>query len=364
VPRESLFAAFFFAVFLFLLHELYLFVVPFLRPLGAAAILALTFYPATAWLTRRFRGSRGLAALVLLLVVTAGAIMPSIYLGSVMVQQASTAYGRVQEAATTGEFDQWRAQLEQSTPGRLWTRVAGPFLAVVPLDPKDLLLKASNWVTQEFVGGTTALARNILVTVFNFMLMLVALFFFFRDGEHMAHGIRELLPMEPAHKEAIFQRLYDTLSAVVQSMVATAVTQGLLAGIGYWLIADLTFSAFLGYLTGLAAFLPLAGPALVWSGVVVWLWIVGASGRALGMLLWGVLVVSAVDNLIKPLIIGGRANLPTFPLLIALLGGISVYGMLGVFVGPVLLAILFSFIQIYQEQYQRPAAVIDETAVP
>ena len=104
MARDSLSAAFFFAVFLFLLYELYLFVLPFLTPIGAAAILALTFYPATTWLTRAFRGSRGLAALVLMIGVTAGAIMPSIYLGSVLVQQASSAYARVQDAArSSGE---------------------------------------------------------------------------------------------------------------------------------------------------------------------------------------------------------------------------------------------------------------------
>lgn len=363
MARESLFAAFFFAVFLFLLHELYLFVVPFFAPLGAAAILALTFYPATTWLTRAFRGSRGLASLVLLLIVTAGAIMPSIYLGSVMVRQATTAYERVQQAARTGELTQLRDQIEASAPGRLWARVTGPFSHAIPIDPQDIVLKASNWVTQEVVGQTTALARNLLVTLFNFMFMLVALFFFFRDGERMAAGVRELIPMAPEHKDAIFRRLYDTLSAVVQSMVATAVTQGVLAGVGYWLIADLSFSAFLGFLTGLAAFLPLAGPAFVWGGVVVWLWLIGLGGRAIGMLLWGVLVVSAVDNLIKPLIIGGRANLPTFPLLLALLGGISVYGMLGVFIGPVLLATLTSFVQIYSEQYQRQTPLIDDETI-
>src|SRR5206468_12117528 len=151
-------------------------------------------------------------------------------------------------------------------------------------------------------------------------------------------------------------RLYTTLTAVVQSMVVTAATQGVLAGLGYWLIGGLSFSVFLGFLTALASFLPLAGPAFVWSGTAVYLAVNGHLARATGLAIWGVLVVSTADNWIKPLFIGGRAKLPTFFLLFAILGGLQVYGFVGVFLGPVILAILFSFVEIYREQYRPPAA--------
>jgi predicted PurR-regulated permease PerM len=181
--------------------------------------------------------------------------------------------------------------------------------------------------------------------------MLVALFFFFRDGERMSDRMRELLPMAPAHKQVIFTRLYATLTAVVQGMVLTAVAQGTLAGVGYWLIADLPFALFLAFLTGLASFVPLAGPAIIWGGVAIYLVAVGETGRAIGMALWGGLLVSTADNFIKTLVIGGRARLPTFLLLFALLGGLKVYGFLGVFLAPVILAILLAFTEIYRELY-------------
>jgi predicted PurR-regulated permease PerM len=160
--------------------------------------------------------------------------------------------------------------------------------------------------------------------------------------------------MEPEHKQVIFARLYDTLTAVVQSMVLTAVAQGTLAGIGYWLIADMPFALFLAFLTGLASFLPLVGPALIWGGVAIYLASIGETGRAIGMALWGGLPVSFVDNIVKTIVIGGRARLPTFLLLFALLGGINVYGFLGVFVAPVILAILLAFTDIYRELYASP----------
>ncbi|HYV56938.1 MAG TPA: AI-2E family transporter [Candidatus Nitrosopolaris sp.] len=355
MSREALFAAFFFAVFLFLLYQLYLFVAAFFAPLVWAAILALTFYPLTARLVQAFRGRRSLAAFTLVLAVTVLAIIPSFFLGSLLVNQATAAYGRVQQAVQQGDVtlvDQIRA----SRLGGLWVRIE-PLAAQLSIDVSDLVLRATDWLSDQIVEQATNLARNVLVSAVNFLIMLVALFFLFRDGEALAARLRDLLPMEREHKDAIFTRLYATLTAVVQSMIVTSATQGVLAGLGYWLIADLSFPTFLGFLTGLASFLPLAGPAFVWGGTAVYLAATEHVGRAVGLVLWGALAVSSADNWIKPLFIGGRARLPTFPLLIAILGGLKVYGFLGVFLGPVVLAILFTFIEIYHEEYQEEDAI-------
>ena len=356
MSREQLFAAFFFAAFLFLLYQLYLFVAPFAAPLVWAAILALTFYPLTERLARAFGGRRGLAALTLVIAVIVVAIIPSFLLGSLLVGEATAAYRRLQDALSQGELLAFVERIRGSRLGGLWERSA-TLLNEFSIDLSELLLGSTRWLSNEIVGEATNLARNVLVSVINFLVMLVALFFFFRDGEAMAAVVRDLLPMERGHKEAIFARLYTTLSAVVQSMLVTAVTQGVLAGIGYWLIGATGFSVFLGFLTGLASFLPLAGPAFVWSGVAVYLALTGHVARAIALAVWGTTVVSTADNWIKPIFIGGRAKLPASLLLISILGGLATYGFLGVFIGPVVLAILFAFVEIYREEYSAPLAV-------
>ncbi|HWP66303.1 MAG TPA: AI-2E family transporter [Candidatus Limnocylindria bacterium] len=351
MSRELLFTAFFFAVFMFLLYQLLQLLAASAGPLLWAAILALTFYPLTTWLTTLFRGQRDLAAAVLVLLVTAGAILPMVWLGTLLVREAGQAYERVQAMVSSGELQQILADLRNSWPGRLWTRATAPFAGRIEIDPGTLAVGATRWISQQLAGQTAALARNALLTLVNFILMLAALFFFFRDGERMAGAVRDLLPMPVQHKEQIFQRMYATLTAVVQSMLLNAVTQGVLAGLGFWLIGGLTLSVLLGFLTAVTALIPLAGATAVWGPCAIYLFAIGETGRAIGLVLWGFLVVSMVDNVIRPLFIGGRARLPTFLLLFAIIGGLQVYGFIGVFLAPVLVALVLSFVQIYRELY-------------
>jgi predicted PurR-regulated permease PerM len=358
VSREHLFGAFFLAGYVFLLYQLYLFLAPFAGPLVWAAILALTFYPLTTRLTAVFRGNRGLAAMVLVIAVTTIAILPSIILGSMLVREAGQAYTRIQEMVASGELTQFIAKVQDSNVGRLFQKMTAPFAGKVDLDPIKLILAGAAYVSQQVAAQGGAVARNVLVTIVNGGLMILALFFFFRDGERIAGRVLELIPMERAHKDVVSRRLYDTMSAVVQSMIVVSVAQGLLGGFAYWLIGDLPFAVFLGFLTGVASFIPPAGSAFVWLPASGYLWFTDHSVRAILLLIWGVVVISGSDNVIRTILIGGRAKMPTFLLLFAILGGLQVYGFLGVFVAPVIVAALLSFVDIYRGLYGSGAPTL------
>lgn len=364
VSRERLFAAFFFVVFFLLLYQLFRLLVPFAGPLVWAAILALTFYPLTAWLVRAFRGNRDLAAAVLVGGVLLGAILPSLFVGSLLVREAGGAYEWVQQATKDGEITRLLNDVRTSRPGMFVERMLGPLQERLQIDAQTLLVSATSWVSGAIAGQAGAVAKNALLSFLNGSLMLVALFFFFRDGERMAARLRDLIPMERAHKDEIFLRLYDTLAAVVQSMVVIAVVQGVLGGLGYWLIGAMSFAVFLGFLTGVAAFIPMAGAAAVWIPATGYLLLTGHPWRALFLGAWGIGVISMMDNVLRPMLIGGRARLPTFLLLFSILGGVSVYGFVGVFVAPVIVAALLSFIDIYRDLYVEPSIVIVDRVRP
>jgi predicted PurR-regulated permease PerM len=365
VSRELLFPAFFFAVFLFLLWQVLLFLAPFFTPLVWAVILALTFYPATTGLTSILGGRRSLASVVLVVVVLAAVVLPSVFLGTLLVRQAGQAYERVQEMVSSGQLARTIDDLGQSRIGQIVDGLTAPFHDKVDLDPAKLVLGATGWISSQVVSGGGAFVRNALASLVNGMLMLVALFFLFRDGESMTRTLRDLLPMDALHTQRVFQRLYDTVSAVVQSMLLTAVAQGVLGGFGYAVIGGIQFAVFLGFLTALASFLPVVGGAGVWMPAAIWLLLTDHVGRGIGLIAWGVGVMGMADNVIRPLVIGGRAAMPGFLLFFGLFGGLQVYGFIGLFLAPAVIASLLAFVDIYRELYgpgAEPAAAPDVPA--
>ena len=236
MSREALFAAFFFAAFLLLLYALYLFVSAYSGPLVWAAILALTFYPINDWLVRRAGIRRSLAATALVFVVTIVAILPSFYLGSVLVGEATGAYNRLQEALRAGAAPGIADWIRTSYPGGFYERLTG-LLDRYSIDLSDMALRGTQVISAYIAGQAASIARDALISVLNFLLMLVALWFFFRDGEAMAQGIRDLIPMEPEHKDTIFQRLYDNVYLLL--IAGIVVMAAVYTGWGLWEILTL-----------------------------------------------------------------------------------------------------------------------------
>jgi predicted PurR-regulated permease PerM len=156
--------------------------------------------------------------------------------------------------------------------------------------------------------------------------------------------------MDESHKSKILTRLDQTIRAVVKGMLVTAIVQGLLAGMAYWAL-DVPFPMGLTALTTVLAPIPFGGTGLVWGPVALYLFWVGASGKALVMLVWGIGVVSMVDQFLRPWLIGQDVQIPVLLLVLSVLGGLALYGLLGLFVGPILISLLMTAVQIYREEY-------------
>jgi predicted PurR-regulated permease PerM len=353
MKREHLFAAFFFAVFLFLIYQLYLCFAPFAGSLVLAAVVVLTFYPLTERVVKALRGSRTLGALAMLFGVTALVLVPTMLLLSLLVSEATQSYERfhllIQEGGDTP------LQASEHWLAATWRSLAERFPALAKVDVSSVGLQASRRVSQWVATEAAALAQNLVTSALSAAMMLVALFFFFRDGDRIAALLRDLIPMPPGQKERILQRVYDTVSAVVQSTFLIAAIQGVVAGLGYFVIGRLGTSVLLGFLTAVSSLIPVVGGALVWLPTALYVLVTGEVLRGVLLLLWGAIAVGSVDNFVRPLVIGGRVEMPTLLLLFALLGGLQVYGFLGIFVAPVVVAVLLAFVDIYRETYVSTA---------
>ena len=356
MSRQQLFAAFFFAVFLFLLAQLYSLFSVFLVPLVWTIILVLTVYPLYSFLLQLLQGRRTLTSLLMTVLVVQAVAVPVFLFSRVLTGQVVDFYGWVQGAVQSGEMQGFLTSWQETFLGRLWKNW-GPQIVLPELDLPALALQGANVASQFIVERATGIAKNLFVLLFDFLIISFSLFFLFRDGEDLYKTLRDIIPMEPEHKDEIFHRFYETVSAVVQGMVATALAQGVLAGIGFWALG-MPFSFVLACAAALLSLQPLGGAAVVWLPCALYLGFVGSWTKGIILIAYGTIIISGIDNIIKPWIIGGRTNLPTFFLFFGILGGLQAYGFLGIFLGPVVLATIVAFVKIYREEYAQ------ETVIP
>jgi predicted PurR-regulated permease PerM len=194
------------------------------------------------------------------------------------------------------------------------------------------------------------LAQNVLLFAVNFLIVLVTLFFLLRDGADFCVRIRRLLPMDHERQERLFQNIVNAITAVVHGCLLVAMIQGLLAGLAFW-AAGVPYPALWGVLTAFAALLPVGGTTMVTVPASVYLFLQGNNVRGIILLVWCLGVVVTIDNVLKPLFIGTRIKLPMLFLFFGILGGLAVFGAVGLILGPVLFALLAVLLDLYTEEY-------------
>jgi predicted PurR-regulated permease PerM len=348
MTRQQVFAICFLALLLFLLYQIAIVFRPFVIPILWAAIIARLAFPLNVRLTRLLRGRRPVSAGLLTLLILIIAIIPIVYLTFVLVQETGAAYTSFSEWVRSGGVN----RLTQYFPrvpvigGKIQEFVGR---AVVEGNLEGSLLQGGKTVSMFLLSHAADMAKNAFDFTLAFLVMIFTLFFFFKDGERLYRGLYGLVPLSETHKEKFFNRLDQTMAAVVQGTILTAITQGILAGAAYWFLG-VPFPMVLSALSALLALLPFGGTALIWVPVAGYLFWTAPLWKAAVMIIWGVAVVGLADNFLKPLFIGRGAQLPTLFLFFSILGGLAAYGFVGMLLGPILLAIVITAIEIYREE--------------
>jgi predicted PurR-regulated permease PerM len=345
LTRSPLFAVVFFGLFLFFLYQMGRILMVFVSPLLWAAILTLTLYPLQNRISARLKHRRGLAAGIMTLITLILIVGPAVALLFVLATQAGDLYNGMSALVQSGKITE------------AWEKLASTLLDKVQLSPamagvdvKGMVVKSVGDLSSALAAQLGGVIRNSVIFAVDIAIMLIALFFFFRDGEAYSRAFIGLLPFTKKQKEEITKKFSDTFSAVINGVFLVALLQGAMTGIGFALFG-VPFAVLWGFVAALLALFPVGGAALVWLPGAAYLYLTGTalSGVLLGT--WGLLLVSLPDNFLKPLLIGKKANIPTFVLFIALLGGLQVYGFLGLLFGPLVVTLLTAFVQIYREEY-------------
>ena len=362
MTRPQLFTAVFFALLAVLLYQIGRILQPFLFPALWAALLAHWVFPLHRRVSVLFGGRESLSAGCLTAGVLAVVVVPLICASVVLVREAGVAEESIRTWIVAGGLQEIpdRVATIPVVGDRLRSLLAGGGRA---FSMEESVMAGAKWVSQFVVDQMGDVLKNAVILVSNFFIMLLVLFFLFKDGERWMQGLYELIPMEESHKRKIVTRLDQTVRAVVKGMLVTAMVQGVLAGLAYFVLG-VPVPLILTALTIVLAPIPFGGTALVWGPVALYLLWAGSMAKALGMLAWGVGVVSTVDQFLRPWLIGQDVEMPAVLLVLSVLGGLALYGLLGLFVGPILISLFMTAVQIYREEYHAPAPAASPPPAP
>ncbi|MEM7009571.1 MAG: AI-2E family transporter, partial [Thermodesulfobacteriota bacterium] len=345
MERKQVFAWFFIAIFLLLIYIFYQILSPFLLALFWGAILTLILYPIHVRLTKLFRGRKSISAIVMTILSTFLVILPLVFISATVAVDMFDIYQSVSDNVEMSELKEGLEKLKGLIPLSILQDLEKK-LEIGEINVHQMAIKGLGSVSTYIVNEVQAAASNLTGLLVNFGLMIFALFFFFRDGEGMLDKLKYLIPMKAEQKDEIFKKFYDTLNAVIVGVMVTAAVQGLLQGLIFWALG-ISYSVLGGVLTFVFALIPIGGAVIVWLPVGLYLVFTGSLYTGIAVLVLGGLVVSSVDNFLKPMIIGGKVKLSTLFLILTIFGSLSVFGFTGIIIGPVLLAIFMSFIEIY-----------------
>ena len=349
MDRKVFFALATFAFSLFALWLVYTIVGPFLRPLGWAAVLGVMTFPLYRQL-RKWVGEREtLAAALMTPVVVLTLILPVVGLLALLTQEVIAFSQLLHQAAVAGplldlsHFQDWP-----------WIKPllgkVQPLVDRLNLDIPAMVGSAAEKLTGFALDYSRAMVTNFFTFMIKLLLMVVALFFIYRDGEGFVRGFWSVVPLDSGSRELLAATVRRVLTAVIYGIFLTCLVQGFLGGLGFW-FTGLPSPILFGAVMVLLAPVPMVGTALVWGPGAVYLFTQGETVSAGMLVAWGVLVVSSVDNILRPLFISGRGKVPILLVAIGVLGGLVAFGLIGVITGPLVLALFLALFDIYKARF-------------
>ena len=346
--------AFFFALLSLILYSAFLILTPFLTAITWAVILAILVYPLYAWLLQLMRGRATLAAITVIVVITFIVIAPGVELVRFLADEAVSLVQSVRSLLDEEGKQEWLAKpWVQQVLG--WWNMVSFRLVDFKINWKELLVQGAQSSSTFLVTQVKGIAQNVLAFTINFIVALFTLFFVLRDGAEFLSRVQRLLPMDREHQERLLRNIVDVVTAVVHGTLVVATVQGLLAGLAYWVLG-VPFAALWGVVTAFAALLPIGGSTMVTVPASIYLFLQGETVRGVILLVWSLGVVGMVDNILKPLLIGNRLGVPVLFLFFGILGGLALFGAVGIILGPALFALLRALLDLYSEEYSNSEA--------
>lgn len=332
---------------LLLCYLLYLILAPFLSAMVWAAAIGLISYPLFGRLRARCRGHETLAALLMTSAVVLSVVIPLVGLIFTLTRETALAYQYLESTPSPFSGMAMESILHHPLVAP-WLEKITPLTGPLTLDPGDTLLPAVKKGMASLLSYSTGIVKNFFSFLFKLVLMLVTLFFIYRDGHRGVQRLWLVLGIGEKLKATITGTTMRVLEAVMYGILLTCLVQGILGGLGFWL-AGLPSPLLFGVLMTVCAPIPVVGTALIWLPGVLYLLAQERTLAAVLLTAWSAVAVSGIDNVIRPLFISGRSRLPLPVVIFGVLGGLFAFGLTGVVAGPVIMALFLVFFDVYRE---------------
>ena len=323
---------------------------PFITVLEWAAVLVIVFYPIHKRLAQKIK-RRGLSALLSSLLVIVVLVLPLTFLTMALVNELSS---------TARNLPALVAQL-MNPQAPITGRVSKWFHDHVAVDmtrSQEFVIEQLKTAGAALLGQSLGLVGNILSTIVKAFFVIITMYYLFRDGDKIVRALPGALPLDHEQSAAIISRTSQVVSASVYGVVTIAMLQGVLGGLAFWILG-VPAPILWGAVLALVCMIPIAGSFFVWLPASIYLMLTGHWTKAVLLILWGALVISTIDNFLRPKLIKNQTKLHELFVFFSVLGGMSVFGLLGIVLGPVVLAITLGLLNTFKLDKLKAEKTVD-----
>jgi predicted PurR-regulated permease PerM len=321
------------------LYLCWLMIRPFLSVLMWAAVLVIVFHPVHRRLVQR-TNRPALAALLSCILVILTILVPVSLVTVAVINELSGALYNVQAGIN------YVLDPNSAVTGRL-LRWASNYIDVERLRSGEYLAQQLGGINGGLAGRTLGFIGGLIGVIVQMFFVVFTMYYLFRDGDRIFDAIKNSLPLNNKQALAIMERTKEVVGASVYGVLAIAVIQGTLGGLAFWVLG-VPSAIVWGVAMTFLSMIPMLGSFLVWVPAAIYLALTGHYVKAIFLVVWGTLVIGMIDNFLRPKLVGGRTRLHELLIFFAVLGGLQVFGVLGIVLGPVVLALAMSLIEVFR----------------
>lgn len=315
---------------------------PFLSPIAWAVVIALVFYPLYAY-TLRYAPWKAFASLSTIAIIITVLIGPFTYFIVLLVAELK----HLSDFLTSDKLSALRQTLQQPALSSIIGRLTDIF-GVTESEIDAAIIDYLSRFGKELLSQVTRGAGNFIAVAINFIFMIFSVFFMFKDGANFLHKIRDYMPFSDEEKNLLATQMRDIIISTIYGGVLVAIAQGIVGGVAFSLLG-IPSPVLWGFAVSIASFIPLIGSLAVWGPAVIYLFVHGAIANAFELVAVGVFGISMIDYLLRPIIIGSRTKMHVLVILFSVLGGIQLFGIIGLVMGPLVLAVFVSVVKIFRK---------------